>query len=204
MTFPSRPELGLRQRKNRDTRRRVAEASLRLYMEKGYAGTTLAEIARAAEISPRTLFLHFPTKEDTLKYWRQEAFADLLPAIMAEQSPDLTPLTAAQKGLLGLIATQDPAHSANIDRLMESNEALWAHSQAILIQLEDSMLEAMVRLWPQRYPRAVLRMAAMVSIGVMRIAMGRWRDDGATRPIATYVTEEFAVLPRVLSASWGA
>jgi AcrR family transcriptional regulator len=51
-------------------RRRTHEAILasaaRLFEAQGFAGTTVAEVARAANVSERTFYLHFPTKEDLL------------------------------------------------------------------------------------------------------------------------------------------
>jgi AcrR family transcriptional regulator len=63
-------EAGLRQRKKQRTRRALADAAARLVAERGYEETTIADLAAAADISPRTFFSYFPAKEDAL-------FADL-------------------------------------------------------------------------------------------------------------------------------
>lgn len=59
-------EQGLRERKKQRTRRALLEAAVELFHTKGYDSTTTAEIAAAAEVSPRTFFSYFPTKEDIL------------------------------------------------------------------------------------------------------------------------------------------
>ena len=46
------------------TRQKILEASQRLFNERGYAGTTLAEIASTAGIAEGNLWYHFPTKLD--------------------------------------------------------------------------------------------------------------------------------------------
>jgi AcrR family transcriptional regulator len=56
-------EVGLRERKKQRTRQALIEAAVRLFEENGYEATTVADIAAAAEVSTRTFFLHFPTKE---------------------------------------------------------------------------------------------------------------------------------------------
>jgi AcrR family transcriptional regulator len=55
---------GRRQRKKDETRRVIAEAAMRLFLENGYEKVTVAQIAEAADISVNTVFNYFPTKED--------------------------------------------------------------------------------------------------------------------------------------------
>jgi AcrR family transcriptional regulator len=55
-------EPSLRDRKTKETRARIAEAALDLFVNQGYVETTVDEIARAADVSRRTVFLHFPNK----------------------------------------------------------------------------------------------------------------------------------------------
>jgi hypothetical protein len=54
---------GRRQRKKEQTRRAIAEAAMRLFLENGFEKTTVAEIAELADVSVNTLFNYFPTKE---------------------------------------------------------------------------------------------------------------------------------------------
>jgi len=58
--------LGLRERKKQRTRELIAETALELFSEHGYQATTVADIAASADVSERTVFGYFPTKEDIL------------------------------------------------------------------------------------------------------------------------------------------
>ncbi|MGH8793311.1 MAG: TetR/AcrR family transcriptional regulator [Stackebrandtia sp.] len=58
------PPLSLRERKKLRTRRELADAALRLFYDKGYAETTLDEIVDAVEVSKRTFFRNYESKEE--------------------------------------------------------------------------------------------------------------------------------------------
>ena len=60
------PELGLRERKRLATRRAIQRAALQVVRERGLDGTTVDEISRIADVSPRTFFNYFPSKEDAI------------------------------------------------------------------------------------------------------------------------------------------
>jgi AcrR family transcriptional regulator len=59
-------ELGLRERKRQRTREALISAAMRLFTEKGYEQTTVAEIAAMAEVSTKTFFNHFASKDEVL------------------------------------------------------------------------------------------------------------------------------------------
>ena len=59
-------QVGLRERKRRRTRQALIGAAVRLFEEKGYDETTVAEIAAAAEVSTKTFFNYFAGKDEVL------------------------------------------------------------------------------------------------------------------------------------------
>lgn len=76
------PASGLRERKREQTLQRLTEAAMKLFLAKGYEATTLDDIAAAAEISRRSFFHYFASKEDVVVAW-QDRSADALTAAIA-------------------------------------------------------------------------------------------------------------------------
>jgi AcrR family transcriptional regulator len=80
------PAEGLRERKKRRTREAIGETARRLFVERGFEAVPIAEIAEAADVSEKTVFNYFPTKED-LVYWRLEAFEEQLLRSIRDREP---------------------------------------------------------------------------------------------------------------------
>ncbi len=68
---------GLRERKKHRTREEIVRAALELFSSQGYAATTIAQIADAADVSPRTVSSYFPSKEDLVFPREEETLAGL-------------------------------------------------------------------------------------------------------------------------------
>jgi len=66
MLKPETSQIGRRERRKAETRRRILEASMRLFEEKGILSTTVEDITEAADIGKGTFFNYFPSKEAVL------------------------------------------------------------------------------------------------------------------------------------------
>lgn len=184
----------LRERKRRETLQRIAEIGLKLFAENGYDATTLEEIAAATGISARTFFYYFKTKDEVLQFWQGSGALEALGPAMLEESTDQAPLDAVRNCLLKLISRYETEKSIVVDRILNSSETLRARKQAIYIEMEQTLFNALCQLWPQPEQRKALRMVAMVSIGAMRLAMEARRQNPDTRPLAEHLRESFTVL----------
>jgi hypothetical protein len=93
-----------------------------------------------------------------------------------------------------LVSRFERKESIVVDRLMRSTETLRARKQAIFVQMEQLLFDALHEVWSDAERVPTLRLVAMVSIGVMRLAMEAWRQDRGKRPLAGYVREGFSAL----------
>ncbi|GAA4135678.1 TetR/AcrR family transcriptional regulator [Actinomadura keratinilytica] len=83
---PDAERLGLRERKKRQTRRRIADIATGLFLTRGYDNVTIADVARAADVSVNTVFNYFGTKED-LFFDRQEEIIEHAARVFADRAP---------------------------------------------------------------------------------------------------------------------
>jgi AcrR family transcriptional regulator len=72
---------GLRERKKRQTREAIAQAAMALFVRHGFDAVTVADVARAADVSEKTVFNYFAAKEDLVLHGGEERRAALIEAI---------------------------------------------------------------------------------------------------------------------------
>ncbi|MUL83183.1 MULTISPECIES: TetR/AcrR family transcriptional regulator [unclassified Mycolicibacterium] len=92
----------LRERKRVRTRAAIVDAALKLFAANGYDGTTVADIAAAADIAPRTFFSYFASKDDVLLPGADARVLAALDAI-AERGPDDRPADVLLRALGSVI-----------------------------------------------------------------------------------------------------
>src|SRR5262249_60776180 len=97
------PTPSVRERKKARTREALQEAAIARFARQGFEGATVEEIADACEVSPRTFFRYFPTKEDVL-FADAEARRERLLAAIAERPPDEGPFVALRGAMRELSA----------------------------------------------------------------------------------------------------
>jgi AcrR family transcriptional regulator len=137
-------EAGLRERKKQRTRQLLADTARRLFSERGFEQVSIAEIARAADVSQATVFNYFPTKED-LVFSGLEAFEQRLLAAIRERPHGEPVLTAFGRFVLeprGLFAIEDEAEAAQLialTRAIATSPALLAREQQVLARFTEAL-----------------------------------------------------------------
>jgi AcrR family transcriptional regulator len=134
---------GLRERKKQRTREAIIEAALRLFAERGFDRTTVADIAAAADIAPRTFFGYFAAKEDVVFHDFEEIFASLR-ARLEHREPGETAIDAMRAWIADLTAHADFEDPREVlkRRLIRSTPALREHDRALMSRFEAALGDA--------------------------------------------------------------
>ncbi|WCB91928.1 hypothetical protein DSM104299_00606 [Baekduia alba] len=116
----------LRDRKKRATRDAIFQTARRLFLEKGFDAVTVAEIARAADVSEKTVFNHFPTKEDLAFAGGEERLAALVAAIRERDpgTPVIATFRTATQELLEEVATARADDVLAVPRMVRTSATL--------------------------------------------------------------------------------
>jgi AcrR family transcriptional regulator len=117
---------GLRERKKRQTRETIAHAAMALFAEHGFDAVTVADVARAADVSEKTVFNYFPAKEDLVLHGGEERRAALIEAIRSrpEGTSIVEPFRAASLDFVERVE-HDPVESiVAIPRLVSQSRLL--------------------------------------------------------------------------------
>jgi AcrR family transcriptional regulator len=138
----SPPKLGLRERKKLQTRDTIARVALQLFAERGYDETTLAEIGEAADVSPRTIFAYFDSKEEILFCEAPTQLDELKDALA--QRPEGSTTIDALRGVLSSMTPPDELAKLR-KQIITSSPALKLKMRARVAELEPVLVESFAK-----------------------------------------------------------
>jgi len=191
---------GLRERKKLRTRADITVAALRLFAERGFDGTTVDDIALAADVSRRTFFRYFARKEDVILAWKSE-MAQELRAALADRPAAESAFEAAHGAIAGVVRgyAAQPQLTLGLLRLFELTPAL---APEVEHDSWDAALAegvaARLAVDPARDPRP--RLVALVSFAVLNAAVQEWAAGGGREDLLELLGASFEVLRAELRA----
>ena len=158
---------GRRERKNAQTRAALADAALRLFLEKGYDAVSVKEIADAVDISVPTVFNHVPDGKQALIFDDGTERRENLLAAVRERADGQSVMAALREFIAGrgpFVAGPTPKFRRRTDLIM-TTPALRGYTRKLWISCEEPLAAAIAT------------------------EMGNPPDDLTARAVARYVLE---------------
>ncbi|MET8895833.1 TetR family transcriptional regulator [Streptomyces albogriseolus] len=206
------PRPGLRERKKQRTRDALVRAALDLIATRGYDGTTVDDIAEAVDVSQRTFFRYFASKEEVALFVPRLAEQQIAEAVRARPRHE-APLEALRRAVLD---SWDAINEAvgrlvpvelhmRVYRVIESTPALLAAHLRRSAELEEELAGIIAEregLDVDSDPRPRILVAAFG--GVIRVAERRWSagDDLSTEALRELMRTCLDHVGPALATNW--
>jgi len=184
---------GLRARKRLQTCERLTRVAMALFLERGFEATTLDDIAAAADISRRSFFHYFASKEDVVFAWQEASTAALIAAVAARPARE-SMLAAAENAITAMVRQLEPGEAIAMACLKRDNPALQARDQVKYEKLERALAEALSKRAGHKTEKLQARLVAMIATGAMRIGGELWAAEGAREKPEALVKRTFAAI----------
>ena len=187
---------GLRARKKARTRKTIEDVALDLIDKQGFDATTIDEIAAAADISPRTFFHYFHSKEDVVLA-DYTARLELIIETIDNAAPGESPWQALREAfrIVGADYEQERDKLIRRFRIMWTAPSVTARNLQLQAQWEDAVT-TVVADWLDVDPNTDMqpRLIAGSALSAMRAAMRCWLVDGGSLHLPDCIADCFDVL----------
>ncbi|MFG2637094.1 TetR/AcrR family transcriptional regulator [Streptomyces sp. NPDC048362] len=168
---------GRRERKKAATRKAIAGAALRLFLERGYDDVGIREIADVADVSTATLFKHFPSKEALVFDMDTDREAGLLAAVHQRPKDQSIPAALREYVLAGANISQD-VEIARFLELIRSTPALSEYAHRMWMRHESALTQAITE--ASGAPEGDPVCAALAHFALETATLARASDDPRT------------------------
>jgi AcrR family transcriptional regulator len=165
------PRLGLRERKKLMTRQAILDTAHAMFAERGYDNVTVAEIADAVNVTAKTVFGYFPSKED-LVFSDEDQMRERLVARIRDRAPDETPLDAMAALIRELMAEAGGDVVADLRRwrqMMGDSAVLRSRMRLMWERFEEALAERLAEEAGQTRHAPAPRVAAAQLVLVFRL-----------------------------------
>lgn len=190
---------GLRDRNKMRTRLRLNSEAIRLFAEQGYDNTSVQDIADAAEVSLRTLFRYFSSKEEILfarDYDLSEFFDNL------RHQPATVPALRAVRA--AYTQQRSPTREETdlvlrFHRAVAGNAALEGRFLELQHRFRQQLAHALAKRAGRRKPVDADEVAAATAQTLLDLAFSRWIDRGGRGSLTRVVDTMFSTLDEITS-----
>jgi AcrR family transcriptional regulator len=193
--------MGRREEKREETRERLRSAAFALFERDGYEATKVDDIARAAGVSPRTVYRYFPTKADLVYSGTPSNIAQLANLISSRPSSE-RPFTAMRNALLDFAPTIDTGLTVDQSRIIAANPTLYRYSLETRDEVAEAIGEALISRGGPGGSDADRRLLGHLGMSAFLVATREWRDAGPSRKtLSHYLRATLTAIPRLARMS---
>ena len=197
------PPVSLRERKKQATRRLLRRAALGLVAERGLANVTVEDIAEAAEVSPRTFFNYFPSKEAVLFGGEPDRAARLRERVATEVPGE--PVIAALRAVLAQDAEAmadelrslggDPADWLRRMKVARTDPLVRAAQAAQMAMIERAIAEGIAaRLGADQETDPYPGVLAATAVSLIRACLAFWTGTSGAVHLGHLIDHAFQAL----------
>jgi AcrR family transcriptional regulator len=185
---------GLRERKKQRTREQIIEAAMALFAERGYQATTIADIATAADVAPRTFFSYFPSKEAVV-FHDVDRNLEGLAGALRDRLPGETAFDALRRWIDAMydewMGQEDDAVLRK--RLCREDEGLANFQGGVMARMHDLLREAIADDLGEPMDALRPRLVAAAAVAALTSLEDSFDEKGAP-PVPGAKAEALAVL----------
>jgi AcrR family transcriptional regulator len=191
--------VGLRERRRAEIHARIQAEAMRLFLERGFDAVTLDDIATAADVSRRSLFHYFDSKEEIVFSTKAEFPGLVVEAI--NRRPAREPLIdMVENAMLEMATLHIPAQTRNCARLIRDTPALRAGDQAKYEHVERLSAKTLAARKGLPENDMACRVIAATAIGIIKLATEAWLTKGGPKP-EMFIRDAFAALRKMAISS---
>ncbi len=176
-----------------DASDRLQRAALELFVEQGFAQTTVPQITARAGLTTRTYFRHFPDKREVL-FAGEEELPDLVKRLLADAHPGLDPMDVIVDGIKTGVAPRFEGLRDDLRTrraVVQSDEGLRERELRKLSVICDA---AVLGLLDRGVDPLAATVLARVAVTIFDVSLTRWLDDGSPRTLPEIIEETAAAL----------
>ncbi|MDA8294578.1 MAG: TetR family transcriptional regulator [Actinomycetota bacterium] len=174
---------GLRERKLARTRAQLTEAADRLFASRGFAAVTVEDICAEVDVSPRTFFRYFHSKEDVVFDGIQPCLDQTL-AALADRPASEDAYEALSQALVGVVANPGVERELlRVHLIVRSSPELTGPSLEHFRALQDELMQLMAVRLPGTATHSVARLLTAVAFAAFVATLDEWSDEPA-EPLA--------------------
>jgi AcrR family transcriptional regulator len=192
-------ENSLRERKKRELRAHLAEVAFQLFCERGFQEVKVADIAFAANVSEKTVFNYFATKEDLLLFGREQIETLLLQAVQ-ERDPNVPILKVIKMQVVGIV---QHFHEMPLDKqqafnqLIESAPSIQARMNQRTMVYENQLGKIIAEMTNAKSSNPTPYVIASITCSMVKVARGLLGEFNQLRTLEEKVAEIEAVFDQL-------